>query len=149
MIRRFSFAALLATGVTSGCYTYRNTAVGDAVIMAPVRVELTETGSQEITGQVGPRGSALEGVLTSRSDSSLILGVTALTRTNGVEETWHGERVTIPASSVLRIQLRKFSRLNTALLFAGIFAGGLLVKTAADSPNLPGNPGGPPPGPGQ
>jgi hypothetical protein len=142
---RIVVAALLLCG----CYTYRNTAVGDAVIMAPVRVELTEEGSQEITGQVGPRGSALEGVLTGRSDSSLIFGVTALTRRNGVEETWHGERVSVPISLVSRIQLRKFSRLNTALLFAGIFAGGLLVKTAADAGNVIGNPGGPPPGPGQ
>ncbi len=130
------------------CYTYRNTAVGDAAIMAPVRVELTEEGSQGITGQVGPRGSALEGVLAARSDSSLIFGVTALTRMNGVEETWHGERVTVPASSVSRIQLRKFSRLNTALLFAGIFAGGLLVKTTAER-SVSGKPGAPSPGPGQ
>jgi hypothetical protein len=146
---RFSFVALVTVVVLCGCYTYRNTAVGDAVIMAPVRVELTEEGTQEITGQVGPRGSALEGVLTGRSDSSLIFGVTALTRRNGVEETWHGERVSVPISLVSRIQLRKFSRLNTALLFAGIFAGGLLVKTAADAGNVIGNPGGPPPGPGQ
>ena len=140
---------LLAVSCTLlSCYTYRNTAVGDAAIMAPVRVELTEEGSQEITGQVGPRGSALEGVLAARSDSSLIFGVTALTRMNGVEETWHGERVTVPASSVSRIQLRKFSRLNTALLFAGIFAGGLLVKTAAEL-NVSGKPGSPSPGPGQ
>ncbi len=140
---------LLAVSCTLlSCYTYRNTAVGDAAIMAPVRVELTEEGSQGITGQVGPRGSALEGVLAARSDSSLIFGVTALTRMNGVEETWHGERVTVPASSVSRIQLRKFSRLNTALLFAGIFAGGLLVKTTAER-SVSGKPGAPSPGPGQ
>ncbi len=131
-----------------GCYTYSNTAVTDAAIMAPLRVELTEEGSQEITGQVGPRGSMLEGVLTAKSDSALTFGVIALTRTNGVEETWHGEQVTVPNSSVSRIQLRKFSPLNTGLLFAGIVAGAFLVKTAADAGNVIRNGGGQP-GPGQ
>lgn len=130
------------------CYTYRTTAVGDAVIMTPVRVELTEEGSQEITKQVGPRGIMLEGVVTAKSDSTLIFGVTALTRMNGVEESWHGEHVTVPTSAVSRIQLRKFSALNTGLFIAGLVVGGLLVKTAGDAGNIIRNPGGPP-GPGQ
>ena len=132
-----------------GCYTYRNEAVGDAALMTPVRVELTEEGSQELTSQVGPRGSMLEGVLQARSDTALVFDVSALTRTNGVEETWHGEHVTVPTSGVSRIQLRKFSALNTGLFIAGLVAGGLLVKTAADAGNVIGRPGGPPPGPGQ
>ena len=131
-----------------GCYTYSNTAVGDAAVMAPVRVQLTEEGSQELTKQVGPRGSMLEGVITVKSESTLVFGVTALTRTNGVEETWHGERVTVPTSSVSRIQLRKFSPLNTGLFVAGIIAGGFLVKTAADAGNVIRDGSGPP-GPGQ
>lgn len=127
-----------------GCYTYRNTAVGDAAIMTPVRVELTEEGSQEITRQVGPRGGILEGVLTARSDSALVFGVTSLTRMNGVEETWHGEHVTVPRSLISRVQVRKFSRFNTGLFIAGLVAGGLLVKTAADADNVIRGPGGPP-----
>ena len=131
-----------------GCYTYRNTAVGDAAIMAPVRVELTEGGSQEITRQVGPRGSMLEGIVTAKSDSALTFGVSALTRTNGVEETWHGERVTVPTSAVSRMQLRKFSALNTGLFIAGLVTSALLVKTMADAGNVVRRPGGPP-GPAQ
>ena len=131
-----------------GCYTYSNTAVSDAAIMAPVRVQLTEEGSQELTKQVGPRGSMLEGAITAKSESTLVFGVTALTRANGVEETWHGERVTVPTSSVSRIQLRKFSPLNTGLFVAGIIAGGFLVKTAADAGNVVRDGSGPA-GPGQ
>jgi hypothetical protein len=140
---------ILGALLLCGCYTYRNEAVGDAALMTPVRVELTDEGSQEITKQVGPRGIMLEGVLAARSDSDLVFDVSALTRTNGVEETWRGERVTVPASSVSRIQLRKFSVLNTSLFVAGIVAGGYLLKTAAGSRNVTGNPAGPPPGPGQ
>ena len=127
-----------------GCYTYRNTAVGDAAVMTPVRVELTEEGSQEITKQVGPRGGVLEGVLAARSDSALVFGVTSLTRINGVEETWHGEHVTVPRALISRVQVRKFSRLNTGLFIAGLVAGGLLVKTAADAGNVIRAPGGQP-----
>lgn len=143
MKRRVASALLLCS-----CYTYRTTAVGDAAIMTPVRVDLTEEGSQEITKQVGPRGIMLEGVVTAKSDSALIFGVTALTRMNGVEESWHGEHVTVPTSAVSRIQLRKFSALNTGLFIAGLVAGGLLIKTVADAGNVIRNPGGPP-GPGQ
>ena len=135
---------ILGAFLLCGCYTYRNTAVGDAAVMAPVRVELTEGGSQEIAKQVGPRGSILEGVVAATSDSSIIFGVTALTRFNGVEETWHGERVTVPTASVSRIQLRKFSKLNTSLFVGGILAGAFLVKTAADAGNVIRVPGGPP-----
>ncbi len=130
--------------LVTGCYTYRNVPVGEAALMAPVRVELTEQGSQEITNQVGPRGSVLEGILTSKSESGLVFGLTALTRMNGVEETWHGENVTVPRSSVSRIQLRKFSAFNTGLFVAGLVAGGLLVRTAADAGNVIRSPGGPP-----
>jgi hypothetical protein len=140
--------AILGVFLLCGCYTYRNTAVGDAALMAPVRVELTEDGSQEIAKQVGPRGSILEGVVAAKSDSSIIFGVTALTRFNGVEETWHGERVTVPTSFVSRMQLRKFSAVNTGLFIAGIVAGAMLVKTAADAGNVIRVPGGPP-APGQ
>jgi hypothetical protein len=131
------------------CYTYRNTAVGDAALMMPVRVELTDAGSQEITKQVGPRGSMLEGVVTAKSDSALVFEVTTLTRMNGVEETWHREHVTVPAFAVSRIQRRQFSALNTGLFIAGLVTGGLLVKTAADAGNVVRGAGGLPPGPGQ
>ena len=140
---------LLAVSCTLfSCYSYRNTAVGDAALMTPVRVELTEQGSEEISKQVGPRGSMLEGVLASRSDSSLVFNVTALARMNGVEETWHGEHVTVPATDVSRIQLRKFSAVNTSLLAAAIVLGGYFVRSGAGSRNIVGTPGGPPPGGG-
>ena len=139
MNKSIVFAFLLC-----GCYTYRNTAVGDAAIMTPVRVELTEEGSQEITKQVGPRGSILEGVLRAKSESVLTFGVSALTRMNGVEETWHGEHVTVPRSLVARVQVRRFSKLNTGLFIAGLVTGGLLVKTAADAGNVIRSPGGQP-----
>ncbi|MFL5570280.1 MAG: hypothetical protein ACJ772_06795 [Gemmatimonadaceae bacterium] len=129
-----------------GCYSYRSTGVADVAVMAPVRVELTEAGAQELSSQVGPRGTALEGVIAVKSESTLVFGVTALTRANGVEETWHGERVTVPASSVAKIQLRKFSALNTGLFVAGLVAGGFLVKTVASGGDVIRTSGGPPTG---
>jgi hypothetical protein len=45
---------------------------------------------------------------------------------------------------VSRMQLRKFSKLNTSLFFAGILAGAVLVKTAADAGNVIRSPGGQP-----
>ena len=132
-----------------GCYTYSNEAVSDAALMAPVRVELTEQGSQEITSQVGPRGSMLEGVVAAKSDSAFVFEVSALTRFNGVEETWHGEHVTVPTLGVSKIQRRRFSALNTGLFVAGLVTAGFLVKTVSDPGNVGRGSGGPPSGPGQ
>lgn len=144
---KISFALAVSFALT-GCYTYRNAPLDDASLRAPLRVELTEEGSQEITSQVGPRSTMLEGVLAAKSDSALVFDVTALTRTNGVEEMWHGEHVTVPVFSVSRIQQRKFSALNTSLFVGGIIAGGLLVRTVSGPGNVIRNTGGPP-GPGQ
>ena len=130
------------------CYTYQNTAVGNAALMTPVRVELTDEGSQEITKQVGPRGTMLEGAVVARSDSALVFEVSSLTRMNGVEETWHGEHVTVPTLAVSRMERRKFSALNTGLFLAGLVTAGFLVKTVSDPGNVGRNPGGQP-GPGQ
>ena len=137
-------SAILAAGLLCSCYTYRNTPVESAALLAPVRVELTDSGSQELTSQVGPRSVMLEGVLAARSDTDLTFDVSALTRTNGVEETWHGEHVKVPFSSVSRIQRRKFSPLNTGLFIAGLVAGGFLVKLGADDGNIVRVPGGGP-----
>jgi hypothetical protein len=137
-------ASILAAVLVCGCYTYRNTPVESTALLAPVRVELTDSGSQELTKQVGPRSVMLEGVLAARSDSDLTFGVVALTRTNGVEETWHGEHVTVALSSVSRMQRRKFSAVNTGLFIAGLVAGGFLVKLGADDRNIVRAPGGGP-----
>ena len=144
LLARFVGALLLC-----GCYTYSNEAVADAALMAPVRVELTEQGSQQITSQVGPRGSMLEGVVAAKSDSALVFEVSALTRFNGVEETWHGEHVTVPTLGVSKIQRRRFSALNTGLFVAGLVTAGFLVKTVSDPGNVGRGSGGPPSGPGQ
>ena len=144
LLARFVGALLLCS-----CYTYSNEAVSSAALMAPVRVELTEQGSQEITSQVGPRGRMLEGVVAAKSDSALVFSVLALTRMNGVEETWHGEHVTVPTFAVSKIQRRKFSALNTGLFVAGLVTAGFLVKTVSDPGNVGRGSGGPPSGPGQ
>jgi len=145
----FSLTRFVGAVLLCSCYTYSNEAVSSATLMAPVRVELTEQGSAEITSQVGPRGSMLEGVVAAKSDSALVFSVLALTRMNGVEETWHGEHVTVPTFAVSKIQRRKFSALNTGLFVAGLVTAGFLVKTVSDPGNVGRGSGGPPSGPGQ
>ena len=146
---RIFLARFVGVLLLCSCYTYSNEAVSDAALLAPVRVELTEQGSQQITSQVGPRGSMLEGVVAAKSDSALVFEVSALTRFNGVEETWHGEHVTVPTLGVSKIQRRRFSALNTGLFIAGLVTAGFLVKTVSDPGNVGRGSGGPPSGPGQ
>ncbi|HWL40001.1 MAG TPA: hypothetical protein VNO75_07165 [Gemmatimonadaceae bacterium] len=129
-----------------GCYTYRNTSVADIRVATPTRVELTENGTTAIAAQVGPRGKTLEGVVTGKTDSSLVVGVRSLTRTDGLDELWKGEHIGVPSSFIARIQTRKFSALRTGLLVVGMAGGALLVQGASDGnvfgPGRGGSPGG-------
>jgi hypothetical protein len=123
-------AALTSLNATAGCFNYARVPASDVRTGAEVRVELAESGAAELARLVGPRASALDGRLVSRSDTALTLSVSSITRTSGVDETWPGEEVIVPSSAVALVQTRRLARGRTALLMAGIVALGVAVAAA-------------------
>lgn len=119
----FSAAAVsVAAVLTVGCYTYTPVDPNAALAGQPTRVKLTEAGSFAVAPLIGPYGASLDGRITQKDDSGLVMSVTQLTRRSGVEETWRGESVRIPSNAVASVSLSKFSRSRSVLLAGGLVA---------------------------
>ena len=127
----FAAAAVsAATLLTVGCYTY--TPVDSARLNQgqPVRVTLTEEGGFRVASAIGPYGSSLDGRVTERDDSTLVMSVTQVTRRTGVEETWKGETVRVPRSAVASVGVQKLSKTKSVLVASGVVAAALGLAAA-------------------
>jgi hypothetical protein len=111
---------------------------------ATARVTLTDRGSVELASALGPRGELLEGRVVESADSALTLSVSTVVRRNGVEESWTGERLSIPQRYVASTTMPRVSTWRSLLLAGGVVAG--LAAIAAiiqgSNDNLVKGPGG-------
>ena len=142
-LRACTAAAL--TLVWTGCRTYAPVATQQLAPGVTTRVALTDRGSVELASALGPRGELLEGRVVESGDSALTLSVSTVVRSNGVEEYWTGERVSIPQSYVASATMPKVSTLRSALLTGGVVAGLAVIAAviAGSNDNLVKGPGGP------
>jgi hypothetical protein len=88
--------ALAAWLLASACYGYVPTPQPRPD--APVRVELTDAGTVEMAGAVGPGMELVDGRLLSAGADSLVLAVTMTTSRRGAETDWRSERIAIRAA---------------------------------------------------
>ena len=123
MRRRLPILLLL----TTGCYSYTAVTPTSVTPGRDVRVTLGDLGSASLAQLVGPRAASLDGRLLSASDSAVSMSVTQVTRDNGVEESWNGESVLIPRSTVASFGARKLSTARSVGLGAGIAAASLFI----------------------
>ena len=133
---------LALTAGALACRYYERTSSDALSPGGRVRVVLSERGSATVASSVGPRGEAIDGRLTSSSDSALVLSVTQVTRIGGVEEPWKGESVVVPRDAIAVVQREKISTLRTALFSTAIAAGAFLVGRSAAGSNIGGGRGG-------
>lgn len=141
--RALCFAA--AAYVASGCYSEVPVAWQAAPQNREVEVTLDAAEAPSLAAMVGPRAGTLAGRVTARTDSTLSLTVTSITRTNGAEENWPGGEVVVPARAVERVTVRKLSGVRTVLVGVLLAGGGALIGSAVSDPaSAPGGrPGGP------
>jgi hypothetical protein len=85
-------------------------------------VSLTPSGAEEVTTQVGPRVTTLDGRVIGARDSALAVAVTQLTRSPVGEEFWTGDSVVVPVRGVGSLAVRQLDRQRSAWA-----TGGLLV----------------------
>jgi len=133
-VRPWVRAAVLsaATSINVGCYTF---APVESSTVSPnngatMRVHVTDAGGAALAPLVGPYAGALDGQITDRNDSALVMSVTQLTRRNGVEESWKGERVTIPRAGIASLQQKRFARGRTALFVGGLVAAAAILAVS-------------------
>jgi hypothetical protein len=146
-MQRLVLALLLV--VLAGCHSYRRMESPAPMRGEQLRIELTDQGSVDVTGQVGPRAITIFGRLTESSGDSLAVAVTGVERRTGTTEIWQGERVSLGRSSIASISRQAISWRRTSLLVAAGVAAYFLLAGFGDWEGLVGggkNGGGPPSG---
>jgi hypothetical protein len=100
--------------------------------------------------QLGPSVAEVEGVVDDDSAGVFGVSVLGITRRDGQENDWRGERIAISRSVVASVKERRFSRARTTLFTFLSVAGLIATKQAfgnGGGANAPGGtPGGPPGG---
>ena len=146
--RRFP-VLFLALGllVTPGCYRYLPAGLSPPGLGTRIRVHLTEIGTTELSGYLGPRIAAVDGHLVALTDTSYVLSVTGVVSETGAEEFWANERAELTRSAVARVEQRRLDRTRTTLTSAAL--AGLVVGAvvAGNGGFGGGSPGGGRPGP--
>lgn len=114
------------TGVLllAGCYTYRPLSTPAPLPGTRVSAELTDDGSRDLSGKVGPDVEHVEGQVMAVDTGTVRLSVLQVETTRGIESDWRGENVTIPRSAVSGWQQRRLSVGGTSFL-GGLVVGGL------------------------
>jgi hypothetical protein len=144
---RRALCVVTSAVMAGGCFAYRPADLGGVRPGEAVRLELTPTGAQELTQQVGPRVQSLDGRVVFPRDSSLVVAVRQLTRSRGMEEFWTGDSVTVPARGVSSLAVRRFDRNRTLLAVTGTVVGILVMRRVIEETGFfSSGPGRPPPG---
>jgi hypothetical protein len=113
--------------MSTACQVYTPVQPSPAVAGKDVRVTLTQGGSAELASTLGAPADVLEGRLVEASDSLLVVSMKSLTRTNGVEDSWNGESVRIPARDVSRVETSQTSRVRSTILAVALVGGAILA----------------------
>lgn len=129
--RALTLAALPTLTSLTSCISYRTTPAASPG--TTVRVTFAPQSADELTRYFGPRAASVEGHVVGATDSTLTVAVSSVTRVNGVEETWPGDRIALPRSTVAQLQTRRLDRARTIGLSAAIAAAAVLLARAFQS----------------
>jgi hypothetical protein len=120
-----SYCLLAATTIlVGGCYTYRPLGTAQPVPGTRVSAELTDDGTRELSGRVGPEVEHIEGEVLAVDSAGVHMAVSQIETTRGIQSDWRGEGVTIPRTAVSGWQQRRLSVGGTGFV-GGLVAGGL------------------------
>jgi hypothetical protein len=145
-LRKLSPFLLLA--LAPGCYSYVPIESGAPPLGSEFRASLTDEGSSRLSTVLGAQVAEVEGRVSSSNDTAYVVAVSATRSRAHVQTFWTGESVTIPRSSVQRIEARTLNRQKTWLIVAAGLVGGFLTAKVfglGGSASGEGPGGGPPP----
>ena len=118
-----------------GCYTYRPLVSPEPVAGTRVSAQLTEEGSRNLSGEIGPAVEHVEGDVLRVDSAGIQLSVRQVEAFRGIESDWNGEPVVIPRTAVAGWQQRRLSLGGTG------FVGGLVLGGVYAMYRLLGGPG--------
>ena len=118
--------------VSAGCYNYRPLTTPTPEAGAYIAVTLSDAGSEALARYLGPSVYVVRGRCVSSNEQGLLVSVASVETKRGVETSWAGETVMLPADAVVSLDERRLSK-GRSLLLAGVGAGGLVATSLAFS----------------
>jgi len=109
------------------CQRYVPVEITPPALGSDVRVSLTADAASSSFERIGSRVSQAEGRLLGATDSTLALGVTGVTRANGLEDAWNGDTVVFHRFQIATVERRQISRSRTLLSLGALVVGGLVA----------------------
>ena len=118
-MRRAVAGALMLPMVmfTTGCYTLVPVANTGIPAGATIALEINDAGRVALGGTMGPEIGEVEGRLIEQTSSEYRLAVTGVRYLRDAgEQTWNGERISIPSDHVRSVSARRLSRGRSAII---------------------------------
>ena len=109
------------------CQRYVPLDMTPAPVGSSVRISLSDNAAATSFRQVGSGVSQAEGRVIFATDSTLAIGVSAVKRTNGIEDGWNGDTVVFRRAQVVGVEQRKISRSRTFLTLGAVVVGGIIA----------------------
>src|SRR5437763_12954820 len=120
-----AFGLLLA-----GCHSYVPLTTATPLPGTYVAATLTESGSAQVSSQLGPDAGVVRGRLLDDGQEAMTLSVQSVGLRRGDKLAWRGETVTLPHGSISRVHLRRFAR-GRSLLLLVVGAPALVALTSS------------------
>jgi hypothetical protein len=105
-----------ATTLSTGCYRYVPSAQPNLAPGEEVRVRLTNDGSATLQPIVGADVTAIDGRVTSRSDTAYALSIGGTVKRAGDTAVWNGEPITVPLTAIAGVDRRVLNTRKTFLV---------------------------------
>jgi hypothetical protein len=113
-----------------GCYGYFAPPTGASLTGHEAQLRLSDSGAVVLASAIGPSAESITGRVVADSGAAYVVSLSSVTRRDGDETLWHGERISVPRTLIVDTGTRRFSPSRTAL-FSGILSAGLLAARAA------------------
>ena len=113
---------------------------------AEIEARISDSGSASLTQRVGEGVETVRGHYQTSTTDTLVLRVSSVTRRNGHEDFWKGERLGLSRADIANLRERKLSRPRTAGVIAiGVLAASLVRLGFSGRTNTTGTHKPPPP----
>jgi hypothetical protein len=117
-------AVMAGAMLLAGCYSYSSPKSVAPEPGSHVSIRLSSDASRDLTPELGPAVSYVEGTVLANDSAGLHLSVSRVQGLGQMNATWTGEPVTFSHSSYLSLEVRHLNLPGT------ILAGGLAIGAA-------------------
>jgi hypothetical protein len=119
-----AFAWLLLPAV--GCYTYEPVRLGDVPVGADVRARVSSGEAERLREVIGREDRLIEGTVVEDGADELLLDVPVVSAVQRRGETLN-QRLSLPASEILEVELRRLDQLRTGSVLAVALGAGIAL----------------------